>query len=263
MLCGDLTATRSEADPRPGAVQLVEASRALDDYDEDGGLVIISQKQQFAQPSQALGELSSRSTSRMLQNCHVEDSFLASCNSPYSHPDQTDDQKRCEEECRWEQRRLQTGAAARIVTYDQGVSPQNDITFRDGANGRIVVGGVRRFGRAWEAGVCVDDVLVSIGGKKDFCGMSAMEVYGSLTGPVTLVFMGFVGQLMAEVRLPPKSVECGLSWREAAEWENGELIDEVVFQPYPSIHGVVPRTAHEDTFASGEPLVTPGLFIRL
>ena len=52
----------------------------------------------------------------------------------------------------------------------------------------------------WEAGVKAGDRLVSINGKKDFCGGSSDAVREMLVPPLMLVFTGFVGKLHAEVR---------------------------------------------------------------
>uniref|UniRef100_A0A7S1F3K2 PDZ domain-containing protein n=1 Tax=Noctiluca scintillans TaxID=2966 RepID=A0A7S1F3K2_NOCSC len=148
-------------------------------------------------------------------------------------------EKFAEEDLRWDERRQQTGLAGRIVIYDKDESPQTDIALRDGANGRIVVAALRWNGRAMRAGVTTKDVLMSIDGKKEFCGLTAMQVHASLKPSVTLVFLGFVGKLTTEVRLTHKTdVVCGLSMRSQVtpeQWGGAEVVDEVVFQPVPIV----------------------------
>lgn len=149
------------------------------------------------------------------------------------------------EEFLWNERRRQSGACGRIVSYDENEKPQEDIIFRDGANGRVVVHVVREGGKAWTAGVTADDVLVSIDGKKDFHGMSARELQLSLEPPATLVFLGFVGKLSTEVRLTHRRAKlCGLSMQQQVTAECGEhmaVIDEVVFDPVSPSHSASSR----------------------
>jgi len=256
MLCGDFRSKRSEEKSQPSVAQLVPTSRTLDDFDGEGGLVVVSKAER----------LLSQPVSRSSGDRGASQGICCKSRSP--GPLEIDEQENSgessEDECRWERRRLQTGVAARIVFYAEGVPPQEDMAFRDGANGRIVVAAVRRKGLAWLAGVSVKDVLVSIDGKKDFLGTSAKEVYDRLTSPCTLVFLGFVGKLMAEVRLSPSNDGCGLSWEEVAEWENVELIEEVVFQPSPPFYGLVPRSLDKDSVGrGGQPVGPPDFFIRL
>eukprot|EP00930_Biecheleria_cincta_P031158 TRINITY_DN2161_c0_g1_i1.p1 TRINITY_DN2161_c0_g1~~TRINITY_DN2161_c0_g1_i1.p1 ORF type:complete len:343 (+),score=85.21 TRINITY_DN2161_c0_g1_i1:456-1484(+) len=98
-----------------------------------------------------------------------------------------------------------------------------------------MVAAVKRSGKAEQAGVKSGDVLVSIDGKKDFAGLSAEEVHRRLRAPVTLVFMGFVGKLQAEVRLNYKQRPCGLASKDQVAVGRPDaplqVVDEVVFQP--------------------------------
>jgi len=139
------------------------------------------------------------------------------------------------EEEEWEQRQRQTGAAGRMVVYSLGDRPQDDVHLRGGDGRRLMVASVKRGGLADQAGVKSGDVLVSIDGKKDFTNMSAFAVQRSLRSPVTLVFMGFVGKLQAEVRLNNKELSCGLSSQDqVAVGRPGapvQVLDEIVFQP--------------------------------
>mmetsp|Transcript_177692 Transcript_177692/g.432331 ORF Transcript_177692/g.432331 Transcript_177692/m.432331 type:complete len:421 (-) Transcript_177692:97-1359(-) len=115
------------------------------------------------------------------------------------------------EEEEWDARQQQTGAAGRLVVYEEGERPKADFMLRGGNGRRIMVSAVTEGGKAAQAGVKAGDVLVSIDGKKDFKEMSADHVHASLKGPVMLVFLGFVGKLQAEVRLNYKQKVCGLS----------------------------------------------------
>lgn len=142
------------------------------------------------------------------------------------------------EEAKWEQRRKQTGLSGRIVSYSRNEYPQHDVVFRDGASGRILVSMVIIGGKAWRAGVSAGDVLVSINGKKDFAGLPACEVHACLTGPVTLVFVGFVGSLQSEVRLNhQKAANLGLPTKQklAAGMDGAkfQVVDEVIFDTCP------------------------------
>lgn len=98
-----------------------------------------------------------------------------------------------------------------------------------------MVTAVTEGGKAAQAGVKAGDVLVSIDGKKGFNDQSADTVHASLSAPVMLVFMGFVGKLQAEVRLNYKQKVCGLSSQHQVIVGRPEspvqVVDEVVFQP--------------------------------
>ncbi|CAL1169997.1 unnamed protein product [Cladocopium goreaui] len=111
----------------------------------------------------------------------------------------------------WNQRLRGTGAAGRLVAYESGDRPQDDLHLRGGAGKRVVVSFVRRSSRAEQAGVKTGDILVSINGRKDFAGLRAEEVLRRIYGPVTLVFLGFIGKWHAELRLSNQdSCFCGL-----------------------------------------------------
>lgn len=135
----------------------------------------------------------------------------------------------------WDLRQRQTGAAGRLVAYELGDEPMNDLHLRGGGKRRVMVAAVRRGGKAEQAGVKSGDVLVSISGKKDFAGLPIQEVQERLQAPVVLVFLGFVGKLQAEVRLNCKDHSCGLPAQEQVAVGLPEapvkVVDEVVFQP--------------------------------
>jgi len=140
-----------------------------------------------------------------------------------------------EEEEEWAIRQKQTGAAGRIVSYDKGEEPREDLMFRGGNGRRVVVTAVRDSGRAAQAGIKAGDVLASIDGKKDFALLPADVIHKAMTSPVVLVFMGFVGKLQAEVRLNHKTKTCGLSASHQVIMSRPDapvqVVDEVVFQP--------------------------------
>lgn len=135
----------------------------------------------------------------------------------------------------WDARQQQTGAAGRLVIYEAGERPREDILLRGGGSRRIMVASVTEGGKAAQAGVKAGDVLVSLDGTKEFKGQSADAVHAGLRAPVMLVFMGFVGKLHAEVRLNYKQKICGLSSQHQVIYGRPEspvqVVDEVVFQP--------------------------------
>jgi len=139
------------------------------------------------------------------------------------------------EEEEWDARQQQTGAAGRLVKYEEGERPRQDFMLRGGSGRRIMVSAVTEGGKAAQAGVKAGDVLVSIDGKKDFKEYSADHVHAHLKGPVMLVFLGFVGKLQAEVRLNYKQKVCGLSSQHQVVFGRPDapvqVVDEVIFQP--------------------------------
>mmetsp|Transcript_43090 Transcript_43090/g.99226 ORF Transcript_43090/g.99226 Transcript_43090/m.99226 type:complete len:514 (-) Transcript_43090:145-1686(-) len=106
-----------------------------------------------------------------------------------------------DEETEWDRRKRQTGVSARLVWYQPGDVPSDELVLRGGKGGRIVVTAVSDTGKAAAAGVRPGDVLASIDGKRDFGGHSAETILTSLVLPVAIIFMGFIGKLQAEVRL--------------------------------------------------------------
>jgi len=140
------------------------------------------------------------------------------------------------EEQAWAERQRLTGAACRLVEYKPGDDPRIDLQLRGGGPHRIVVAACAKFGTAAQVGVVVGDVLVSIDGAKDFQGRTAEEVHARLCAPVTLVFMGFVGKLEAEVRLEARRPSCCLSSQHriidgGSTGAPVRVVDAVVFQP--------------------------------
>lgn len=131
------------------------------------------------------------------------------CNSTSSAPTEGHN-----EEEEWLARQRLTGAIGRLVRYNEGdITPKDDILgLRCTRRGRIMVTAVRENGAAMRAGVAAGDELVSVDGRKDFVGHPAHLVHASLRAPVTLVFLGFVGKLQAEVRVKrPPEPQCGLA----------------------------------------------------
>jgi len=166
------------------------------------------------------------------------------------------------EEAEWDARQQQTGAAGRLVTYDEGDSPTEDLVLRGACWRRKVVASVVNGGKAAQSGVKAGDVLVSINGKKDFQAQSADSIHDSLVGPVTLVFMGFVGKLEAEVRLNYKQKVCGLSSQQQVVFGRPDaplqVCDEVVFQPGSASIMLATKTAT----SSRTPVLTPSVLSR-
>jgi len=145
-----------------------------------------------------------------------------------------------EEEEEWQKRKRLTGAVGRLVRYEDREFPATDILgLRSTLHGRIMVTGVQLGGNAWQAGVRAGDQLVSIDGKKVSNSRPASAVHESLKAPVTLVFLGFVGVLQAEVRVAqPKRPRCGLPSAaqvvpsdRTEDGRNITVCDPVVFGP--------------------------------
>lgn len=147
------------------------------------------------------------------------------------------------EEEEWFHRQKISGVIGRMVRYIEGDKPMEDILgFRCSRTGRIMITAIREDGRAARAGVNAGDELKSIDGWKGFRNCPAHVIHGSLRAPATLIFVGFVGKLQAEVRVKrPAEPSCGLptgrdivpalgSARGKA-WSSVRLCDEVVFQP--------------------------------
>lgn len=118
-----------------------------------------------------------------------------------------------EEEEEWEMRQRKSGTVGRLVVYNKGERPKEDIVLRGGGRRHVVVAGVREGGQAARTGVRAGDRLVSIDGRKDFLGLPADAVRERLCAPTVLVFLGFVGKLQAEVRLTNADHICGISAR--------------------------------------------------
>lgn len=118
-----------------------------------------------------------------------------------------------EEEEEWDNRQRKSGTVGRLVVYNRGERPREDIVLRGGGRRHIVVAGLREGGQAARTGVRAGDRLVSIDGRKDFLGLQADAVRERLSAPTVLVFLGFVGKLQAEVRLTNADHVCGVSAR--------------------------------------------------
>lgn len=137
----------------------------------------------------------------------------------------------------WLARQKQTGATGRLIAYKEGECPVDDFSLSSGDGERIVVSRIIEGGKAFFAGVKVGDVLASINGERNFIGESAFSIYRRLSPPVTLVFLGFVGDLHAEVRLSCHRTPCGMLSLDDVMRRPGEshstvrVVDEVVFQP--------------------------------
>lgn len=160
------------------------------------------------------------------------------------------------EDLEWDLRQKQTGAAGRMVIYENGERPREDIMLRGGSGRRIMVTAVSEGGKAARAGVQAGDVLVSINGKKDFNGNSADVVHATLVAPVLLVFLGFVGKLQAEVRLNYAESHAGMGMREnflTTRPHEGtvEIFEEVVFQHQKSASSLFITTVAQPSRMTG------------
>lgn len=107
------------------------------------------------------------------------------------------------EDDEWESRKTLTGTVARLVSYEASESPNEDVLLRGGGGTPVVVSMVRHGGPAARASVKAGDRLVSIDGRKDFLeeGWAADTIRLRLRSPTTMVFVGFVGSIQAEVRV--------------------------------------------------------------
>mmetsp|Transcript_18392 Transcript_18392/g.42945 ORF Transcript_18392/g.42945 Transcript_18392/m.42945 type:complete len:521 (-) Transcript_18392:74-1636(-) len=104
----------------------------------------------------------------------------------------------------WKSRQRINGVIGRMVRYLAGEKPSEDILrLRSSRYGRIVVTAVREGGPASRAGVVAGDELVSIDGWKGFAECAPHIIHGCFKAPLTLIFVGFVGRLQAEVRVKP------------------------------------------------------------
>lgn len=119
-----------------------------------------------------------------------------------------------EEDKEWEHRRQRTGTVGRLVRYNAGTNPREDVTLRGGNGRHVVVAKVRDGGQAGRCGIRAGDRLVSIDGSKEFQSLSANAISEKLQAPSVLVFVGFIGQLQAEVRLNVTEESLGISNRQ-------------------------------------------------
>eukprot|EP00927_Polykrikos_kofoidii_P015707 TRINITY_DN17018_c0_g2_i1.p1 TRINITY_DN17018_c0_g2~~TRINITY_DN17018_c0_g2_i1.p1 ORF type:complete len:891 (+),score=167.01 TRINITY_DN17018_c0_g2_i1:151-2823(+) len=128
------------------------------------------------------------------------------------------------EEEDWLQRQRLTGAVARSVVYELGQNPSSDIYgLRRTLAGRLVVAGLKDGGLASTAGVSVGDQLISVDGSRDLGCARPQTLLQELTLPTSLIFLGFVGKLHAEVWVrQPDRPSCGLA-AEAAVLDGSRL----------------------------------------
>lgn len=190
-----------------------ENGEGNDDGDEDDFEEVPSDKEALPRapplaPSAAplMRPLSPESSPRELQPHQHMSGY---CANPGANPVEGHN-----EEEEWLARQRLTGAIGRLVRYNEAeTTPKDDILgLRCTLRGRIMVTAVRENGIAAKAGVVAGDELVSIDGRKEFAGHPAHVVHASLRAPVTLVFLGFVGKLQAEVRVKrPPEPKCGLA----------------------------------------------------
>lgn len=138
---------------------------------------------------------------------------------------------------KWVAERKRRGTTGRLITYENGEHPVDDFAICGGDCNPVVVSNIIVGGKAFFAGVKVGDLLASIDGERDFFMESASCITKRLSPPVTLVFMGFAGDLEAEVRLRCHRPSCGIlsldrvMLRPDEVHSTVQVKDEVIFQP--------------------------------
>lgn len=179
------------------------------------------------------------------------------------------------EENEWLARKRLTGAIGRLVRYKDSQDPRGDLLgLWCSRHGRLIVTALCKDGPASRSGVCLGDQLVSVDGIKNFDGLDADTVRGSLKAPTTLVFLGFAGKLQAEVRVrQPDQPRCGLPIAAdvatcsgaRGDGTNVQLCDTVVFmQPVESslLLEVPPGAKHPSKLHASAPEVLEEEIIR-
>jgi len=130
----------------------------------------------------------------------------------FRQSDQPHSTRALKDEEMWQARKKVTGAVGRLVFYEKGQRPSDDILgLARTPGGHVMVTAVRSAGPAAQAGVTTGHKLVSIDGQKSFMGVPTDDILRGLVGPVSLVFLGFVGKILAEVQVDqPGAPSCGL-----------------------------------------------------
>lgn len=128
------------------------------------------------------------------------------------------------EEENWDKRQQRAGAVARLVVYCRGETPSMDLNLAGGSGRPVQIVSLRERGIADRAGARIGDRLVSIDGKKTFMEFPAAAIQDRLKAPTSLVFMGFIGKLEAEVRLHNAQEACGISNQDAIH-KHGDLLE--------------------------------------
>mmetsp|Transcript_26691 Transcript_26691/g.48940 ORF Transcript_26691/g.48940 Transcript_26691/m.48940 type:complete len:444 (+) Transcript_26691:45-1376(+) len=163
--------------------------------------------------------------------------MLNSCGSSSGADEDMGDQE-------WFERMRITGAVGRLVQYPDGRYAAYDVKglVRTPA-GHLLVTQVSPIGPANQHGVKAGDRLVSINGQKPSPFAQADEVLRTLSGPTSLVFLGFIGTIGAEVLIDTEDhCNCGLPqsadlvrWDDAADKAGPtphiEVHDEYIFHP--------------------------------
>jgi len=138
-------------------------------------------------------------------------------------------------EADWSARRRHSGAVCRLVEYQSGDKPSDDLLLSGGMGMPVVVSAVQAGGVASKCGVQRGDRLASVDGCKDFFQVPAEQTMNTLRGPTTLIFVGFVGHMRAEVHLHRSNSSCGLPARKNVipprMSNNFTLVEETVFHP--------------------------------
>mmetsp|Transcript_50133 Transcript_50133/g.119332 ORF Transcript_50133/g.119332 Transcript_50133/m.119332 type:complete len:423 (-) Transcript_50133:351-1619(-) len=158
----------------------------------------------------------------------------------------------------WQARKNVTGAVGRLVYYEKGQRPADDILgLARTPGGHVMVTAVRSAGPAAQAGVTTGHKLVSIDGQKTFLGIPTDDILRGLVGPVSLVFLGFVGKILAEVQVDqPGAPSCGLpevtdiGLSMVPKNETIELLDATMFQRHDA--SLLLSTGERDGIAARE-----------
>mmetsp|Transcript_44779 Transcript_44779/g.103594 ORF Transcript_44779/g.103594 Transcript_44779/m.103594 type:complete len:314 (+) Transcript_44779:118-1059(+) len=138
----------------------------------------------------------------------------SSAAKPSSAPPATVDPERAKamkDEEMWLARKQLTGVVARMVSYAPGEKPADDVlSLQRTPNGDLMVVSLCPDGPASMAGIVRGDKLVSINGQKTPAQAREDVILTGLRGPMTLVFLGFVGKIQAEVQVAqPDAPSCG------------------------------------------------------
>mmetsp|Transcript_26604 Transcript_26604/g.48745 ORF Transcript_26604/g.48745 Transcript_26604/m.48745 type:complete len:445 (+) Transcript_26604:149-1483(+) len=148
------------------------------------------------------------------------------------------------EEEMWLARKQLTGVVARMVSYAPGEKLSDDIlSLQRTPNGDLMVVSLCPDGPASMAGIVRGDKLVSINGRRTPSNVKEDVILAGLRGPMTLVFLGFVGKIQAEVQVAqPDAPSCGLS-------EKVDVAGVVPLPPTASVyqHDTVVFQQTEDT----------------
>mmetsp|Transcript_38472 Transcript_38472/g.86501 ORF Transcript_38472/g.86501 Transcript_38472/m.86501 type:complete len:445 (-) Transcript_38472:69-1403(-) len=139
----------------------------------------------------------------------------------------------------WFDRVRITGVVGRLVQYPEGRYAAYDIKgLARTPAGHLLVTQVSQIGPANQHGVKPGDRLVSINGQKPCPFAQADEILRSLSGPTSLVFLGFIGKIPAEVLVDTEdSCNCGLPQSaDLVRWDDSCAADKQGPKPHIEVH---------------------------